>query len=131
MAVTPNLISAPPIRLLPLSLSRDLNVVFVYKTIVVDANLVPIKTNGAYTYQVSNVPAGVVKLEIDTSGIEGMSDTSSFTATVSGSRITVHVDHSITDKIPKNKLWRLVITYTNNVDDVLVNGTTVRSDGGR
>lgn len=131
MATTPNLISAPPVRLLPLSLSRDLHIVFVYKTIVVDEQGIPIKTNGKYTYQVANVPAGTVKFEIDTSGIAGMSDTSIFSGTVSGSKITVHVDHTVTDQIPKGRLWRLVITYTNNVDNVLVNGTTIRSDGGR
>lgn len=131
MATTPNLISAPPVRLLPLSLSRDLHVVFVYKRIAVDSQGVPIKTNGKYTYTETNVPAGTVKLEIDTAGITGMSDTSSFAGTVSGSKITVHVDHTVTDQIPKGRLWRLVITYTNDVDDVLVNGTTIRSDGGR
>lgn len=131
MATTPSLISAPPVRLLPLSKSRDLNIVFVYKTVVVDGDGIPVKTNGKYTYQSSNVPAGTVKLEIETAGVGTLPDVSSFPATVSGSRITVHADHTVTDQIPKGKLWRLVITYTNQVDDVLVNGTTIRSDGGR
>lgn len=131
MATTPNLISAPPVRLLPLSLSRDLHVVFVYKKIVVDDDGNPVKVNGQFTYEEVDVPEGTVKLEINTSGISGMPDVSEFEAEVDGSDITVHVDHTVTDRIPKGRLWRLVITYTNEVDDVLVNGTTIRSDGGR
>lgn len=125
MATAQTLISAPPVRLLPLSKSRDLHVVFVYKKIDVDSSGVPIKTNGKYTYNVTNVPAGTVKLEIDDD------ETLVFNAVVEGSKITVHADHTLTDGIPKGRLWRLVITYTNGVDDVLVNGTTIRSDGGR
>ena len=126
MATIQNIISAPPKRNLPLSKSRDLHIVFGYNKIDVDSNGDPILTNGKQTYSPHPVPDGIVKIEIETS-----SGILSFEADVQGSSIIVHVDHSIVDEIPKNRPWRLVITYDNEVDDVLVNGLTTRSDGGR
>ena len=126
MATTQNIIAPPPKRNLPLSKSRDLHIVFVYNKIDVDEDGNPIKVGNNYSYSPYPVPDGVVKLEIETS-----TGVISSEADVDGSDIIVHIDHSITDGIPKNRPWRLVITYTNEVDDVLVNGLTTRSDGGR
>lgn len=109
----------PPPKLdLPLSKGSDLDVTFTYKPLV----------DGTPTE--SDWPGGsTVTLAID-----AKAGTVEAVATISGSHARVHVDHQIVDAIPAYTLWRLVHTTVSDpddVDDVLVNGVVVRSDGAQ
>jgi hypothetical protein len=120
-----NLFDPPQIFTLPLTKGRDLFCEFVYEPLVVDGNGDPILDGqGQPQYAPADYPAGAtVQLVIDVDpAVTGDAD-------ISGDTATVLIDHLEVDPIPLAKLWRLEITYSNAVDDVLCNGTTVRSDG--
>ncbi len=109
----------PPPKLdLPLSKGADLDVTFIYMPLV----------DGVPTE--ADWPVGsTVTAVIDAKGqaVEAV-------AVITGSHARVHVDHQIVDPIPAYTLWRLVHTLPaepDDVDDVLVNGTVVRSDGAQ
>ena len=103
-----NLFPAPQTFTLPLSKGGDLSCEFVYKPAGVETDW----------------PAGAtVTLTIDaTEPITG-------TATISGSQAAVFIDHTDVDGVKAGTLWRLVMTTTDGTDTVIVNGTTLRSDG--
>src|SRR5258708_7440336 len=125
------LFPSPQVFELPLSKGRDLYCEFVYEPLVVDVDGNPVLLNGQPQYVAADYPAGAtVTLTID-------ADTPvSGSAVITGDTAVVLIDHTEVDAIPagtgtpaKGKLWRLGITYTSGVDDVLANGKTIRKDG--
>lgn len=120
-----SLFSPPAIFELPLSKGGDLHCSFVYKPLVVDEDGVPILDGqGNKQYAVANYPVGAtVNLIVD-------SDTTiTAAAVIVGSVATVHEDKAVADLIANNKLWRVVITYSDALDVVMANGTVARYDG--
>lgn len=119
---------APPTALsLPLSLGGDLNCNFIYKPLVVDGSGNPIlDVNGKYQFAVANYPSGAtVTLTIGDSDIT----LASATATITNANAVVNIPHIVTDTIPHNVLWRVVLTYTSGVSVVMANGRILRKDG--
>ncbi|MCG7607074.1 hypothetical protein [Mycobacterium sp. CnD-18-1] len=120
----PELFSSPQVFELPLSKGGDLYVDFIYKPLVVGENGDPVLSNGQKQYEVANYPTGaVVKLVIDTdTPIESE-------ATITDEHAVVWVQSEVIDTVPKSKLWRVIITYSNGLDKVMCNGVTARRDG--
>lgn len=108
---------------LPVSKGGDLQAVFIYKPIVVDENGLPVLLNGKPQYQVTDFPPGAtVTLVVEsTPPISGE-------AVIIGPKATVSIDKAEADTIKSYQLWRLVMTV-GTLDEVLVNGQIVRSDG--
>jgi len=114
----------PPVFDLPLSKGGDLFVRFVYKTVVVDGDGEPVLVDGQYQFEEADYPGGAtVALTIDTD------DPVRAVADISGSDAVVQVDYTELDAVKPGKLWRLVITYADGRDEVLVNGKIIRKDG--
>ena len=122
-----NLLLPPKKFTLPLTKNRDLYCVFVYKPLVTDVNGNPILTaSGLRQYQVANDPAGcTVKLVIDDGSTEGIL----VMGTITGSKAEFWANHNLVNGVKAGKLWRVVIRYTNELDDVLCQGTITREDG--
>lgn len=122
-----NLLLPPKKFTLPLTKNRDLYCVFVYKPLVADVNGNPIlDVNGLRQYQVANYPTGcTVKLVID----DGSTDGIVVMGTIDGSRAEIWANHTVVNAVKAGKLWRVVIRYTNELDDVLCQGTITREDG--
>lgn len=120
----PELFTPPQVFELPLSKGGDLYLDFIYKPLVVDENGEPILDNGQKQYAVADYPDGAtVKLVIDAD------DPIVVEADISDEHAIVWEQSEVADLIPKNRLWRAVITYSNGLDVVLCNGVTVRKDG--
>lgn len=125
--VVPDLLFDPPDSFtLPLSKGGDIHCVFDYLPQVLDENGAPVlDANGKPTFALAAYPQGcTVRLELD-----ALDGTIVVNADVSGSAATVLEDHIPVDRLPKSVLWRLVLTDTDGVDDVLLNGVTARYDG--
>lgn len=117
------LFPSPQVFELPLTKGRDLYCEFVYEPLVVDGNGDPVLLNGQPQYARADYPAGAtVTMTIDTD------EPVTGTAEITGDTAVVLIDHLAVDAV-KGKLWRLGITYTSGVDDVLANGKTIRKDG--
>lgn len=125
-----NLFDPPPTFTLPLSKGGDLYCQFVYKPLVVDGDGDPVlDINGGKQFAEADYPAGAtVNLTIDAAS-DGSTAAIAIPAVISGSRATVSEDHLVVDDVPKNTFWRVVITYTGDVDVVMCNGLTSRNDG--
>lgn len=107
--MTTPLFTPPPLFALPLTKGGDLHVDFIYKA----------------QYEIADYPDdAVVKLVIDTEP-----ELTEVTATITGSRATIHLDYTAADLIKKGLLWRLILTTADGIDTVIVNGVTTRADG--
>jgi hypothetical protein len=115
--------TGPPRSTLTLVKGEDVDVVFVYKTLLVDGQGDPILDgNGAKQFVEADYPMGMtVSLAIDPS-IVGQ-------AAVTLSRARVVIDHTLVDKVRAGALWRLVLTDSDGIDRVPINGVIARSDG--
>lgn len=121
-----NLFDPPQTFTLPLSKGRDLFCEFIYEPLVVDGNGDPILLDGQPQYVRDDYPNGAtVRLVIENTPADVVSDD----AAIDGDTATILIDKADIAAIPKGKLWRLEITYNGGIDDVLANGTTIRSDG--
>lgn len=120
-----NLFDPPAKFSLPLSLGDDLNVDFIYKPQVLDGDGNPVLgEDNKPTYAEADWPEGAtVTLVIDTS------PPLKAEATVAGSHALVLVDYLVADQIKRGVLWRLVLTTSDGIDTVMVNGTVTRQDG--
>lgn len=129
------LFDPPPVRELPLSKGDDLHFIFVYKPLVVDEQGRPLDENDVPTtdptkfrFEVADYPAGVtIKLEIDAS----ITNTIVVDGEINGSEALFHEDYTLIDPgdVKTNSLWRIVMTYSDERDQVLVNGLVIRNDG--
>lgn len=128
MAAKVNLFAPPPIFSLPFSLGGDLYVGFIYKPLVVDFNNEPIlDAGGKKQYQVADYPAGAtVEMVID---LKAPAAPLVIPAEIDGSIALIWSDKADVEDVIPGLLWRLVITYDDGLDQVMCNGTTVRSDG--
>jgi hypothetical protein len=121
-----NLFDPPPIFGLPFSKGGDLYFGFIYKPLVVDEAGLPIlDSGGKKQYEITDYPAdSTLELFIETDAEPIIVE-----ADIAGSLATFWEDKEVADTVVKGKLWRAVITYGNGLDQVMCNGTTVRSDG--
>lgn len=119
------LILPPNVKDLPLSKGRDLYLQIVYKPLLVDGSNNPILDGqGKPQYVVANYPGGAtIKLEIDTT------PKTTVNGTITTSVATFLLDYLLVDVIKAGLLYRVKITYSSGIDDVLVNGKTARKDG--
>lgn len=118
-----NLFDPPLIFTLPLSIGKDLFCEFIYEPLLVDDDGEPILDGqGQPQYAEADYPDdAVVTLTIDAEvDVVGVAD-------VVGSIATVLIDHALVDPLGPALLWRLAMTT--DIDDILANGTTARSDG--
>jgi hypothetical protein len=121
-----NLFDPPPIFGLPFSKGGDLYFGFLYKPLVTDVNGEPIlDSGGKKQFAIADYPSGSsVQLVIETD-----TDPIVVDAVIEGPLATVWEDKAIADTVKKGKLWRAVITFSNDLDQVMCNGATLRSDG--
>jgi hypothetical protein len=123
--VRKKLFQEPPAFELPLSKGNDLLVKCVYKPLVVDEFGAPVlDVNGKKQFAVAPYPMGAtVTMEID-SIPQGV-----FVASISESEAIVFGDHLLVDDTKNGTLWRIILTYQNNVNKVMCNGIVIRADG--
>lgn len=118
-----NLFDPPAKYVLPLAKGQDVDVEITYRVLTVDEDGAPVlDMNGNRQYEVANIPTGAtitLTIEPDTSA----------TATITGSRARMTVDHAEVDVIKNGTLWRVVMSETSGLDTVLVHGTVQRYDG--
>jgi hypothetical protein len=112
----------PPKAVLPLVKGEDVDVDFVYKPALLNAQgELLLDTNGNAQYVEEDFPDGVsLILVIEPKVIEE--------AVIVGSRAKINIDHAIVDRVRPGALWRLVLRL-DELERVLLNGTTIRSDG--
>lgn len=107
-----NLFNPPATATLPISLGKDVVVVF--------RNKVP----GSDPAEYEDYPEGVsVSLAIG----KGASEVRAF-GTIAGSTATCRIQSTQSDKIRSGALWRVIVSSGTN-DDVPLNGKVVRADG--
>lgn len=122
------LFDPPRIFELPFSKGGDLHFSFRYMPLIVDGDGLPVlDADGKRQYAAANYPAGAtVKLVIET---DDPAAPIVVAASILGSMATVWADTVVADAVASRKLWRVVITYADGLDQVLCNGKTSRYDG--
>lgn len=116
------LYDVPPKVILPLVKGEDVHVSFVYRLAQLDEDgELVLGVDNNPIYEETDFPEGAeVVLVID--------PTITGEAVIDGAYASINIDHSRVDKVRAGTLWRLVMTV-GEVDRVLVNGVTARSDG--
>jgi hypothetical protein len=112
--VATNLFSPPPVYALPLTKGSDL---------VIDFRSNPSGDGATFVDWDSDL---TVTLVIDTA--EGINAV----AVIDGYHATVRVNYTVADVIPKNVLWRMIVSSsatTPSTEIVACNGKTARFDG--
>lgn len=107
-----NLFNPPPTATLPISLGKDVVVVF--------RNKVP----GSDPAEYEDYPLGVVvtlAIGKGSSEIRGI-------GTIAGSTATCHIQSTLADKVRSGAFWRVIVS-SGTSDDVPLNGKVVRADG--
>lgn len=123
----PSVIPGPPVLDLPISNHGDLYVVFKYKPLVVDGSGNPVLDGqGKYQFAFADYPVGsTVNLIIDhATPITGA-------ATITAGSAEVWLDKAIVAPVPAKTTWSLVLTFSNGLDKVIMNGPVIRKNGDK
>lgn len=116
------LYGVPPKVTLPLVKGEDVDVTFVYRPALLDPNgEVVLGLDDKPIYEEDDFPEGAQVTLIIEPAVTGV-------AVIDGSRAQVNIDHALVDRVRPGTLWRLVLRVS-ELDRVLINGTTTRSDG--
>lgn len=122
--MTEPLFDFAPVRSLPLEKGGNLHVVLVYEPLVVDESGDPVlDAGGKEQFAEADWPTGAtVTLVIDTAV------PTTVPGVVAGPEATFDLDSSDADAIKSKLPWRVVLTHSTGLDEVLVKGVTDRKD---